>query len=746
MNDHDIAAFGLSPPSFWRQWLSLALAALLLLLALGYERYESRQQTEWHEIARLQTLARVTDSNLALHLTAIDKLLLYVRETQISRGVRSRGVPSIVPNIDELRFFVETTPGARSIAIIDDKGTVLASNRAEFIEKNFADRPYFRAVSAARDPNALIISEPYLTALNAWGVQLVRPILSSTGEFIGAVTVTLDPEFFKSMLSSVLYADDLRCLLIHQDGVVFQAVGDFTAKIGSSLAQPGSLLAAHFASGQSESSLIQNSYSTGDKRMGVLRNVAIEGTGKYFIISFTRNLDAVFAVWRRESFLFGLGFLLVLFSSIAWLVIYQRQHTASYNNKLALLRERAAAEVSKQQASREIEELYNTAPCGYHSLDANGIIQRINQTELDWLGLKREDVEGKLNFTELLDDEGVEAFRDNYPIFMETGVLKDLEFNLRRHDGSLFTVLVTATAVLGEDGNYLGSRTTLTDITERKAVETELERHRNYLEALVNERTYALAEAKERAESANRAKSLFLGNMSHEMRTPVHQISGVASLLRNSPLNDKQTRYLDLLNTAVSRLDTVIGGILTLVDLESGSKAIRLVPINPNSIIQEVVAMMSDRATEKALQLEFVQSQLPENLLGDASNIRTIAACYVNNAVTFSKHGNIQVRLTCVREDAGSALVRLEVQDEGIGIAPENRERLFEHFEQADNSSTRAYGGTGVGLAIVKKLAGLMGGDAGCESTQGLGSTFWATFVVAKGISQPESAHELHDD
>lgn len=746
MNDSTKAVLELPPPSFRAKWLMLVFSAILLLALLGFERYESYKNTKNHEMARLQTLARVIDANLILHLTAIDRLLLNVRDKQVLTGVNSAGRFFKTPDTDELRFFVETTPGTRTLAITDNKGNFLASNRTELIGKNFAGRPYFQTVQKVRDANTLIVSEPFMTALNVWGLQMARPILSATGEFLGSVVVTLDPEFFKSMLSSVLYAEDLRCLLLHQDGIVFQAVGDFQGKLGINLNRPGSLLASHLAGGRDESLLIQTSYSTHDKRLAVLRNVRLEGMDKQFVITFSRNFDQVFSTWNRETLLGGAGFLFLLLSSAAWLLMYQRQQIAMHRNQQELLQERAAAEEAKQQASREIEELYNHAPCGYHTLDADGTVQRINQTELDWLGLKREDVEGRLKFTELLDEDGGADFRKNYPIFMETGFIKDLEFNLRRPDGSAFAVLVSATAFRAKDGSYVGSRMTLTDITERKVAEAELERHKHHLEALVDERTYALAEAKAHAESANRAKSLFLGNMSHEMRTPVHQISGVLGLLQHSELTDKQKHYLSLQETAVNRLNTVIGGILTLVDLESGSKEVKLSPINPNRIIQDVVAMLRDRATAKGLQIDFVGSHFPEQILGDESNIQMIAACYCNNAITFSERGNIQVRLKRLSEDAGSILVRLEIQDEGIGIAPENHERLFQYFEQADNSHTRKYGGTGVGLAIVRKLACLMGGDAGCDSTLGVGSIFWATFVLVKGIRDSTAVFGGQDD
>lgn len=305
------------------------------------------------------------------------------------------------------------------------------------------------------------------------------------------------------------------------------------------------------------------------------------------------------------------------------------------------------------------------------------------------------------------------------------------KFAMMAHFGKLFAYSFLHTIQM---------RVAAEDSRARTTAEAELLRHQLELESLVEQRTTQLQQAKERAETANRAKSLFLGNMSHELCTPVHQISGIAGLLRQSAQTDKHSKLWDLHDAATNRLNTIIGGILTLVDLESGSREVKIAPANPQAIIQNVIALLADRATQKGLQLELVESRLPEHLRGDAENIQTIAACYCNNAITFSERGNIQVRLQCIKEDAGSAMIRLEVKDEGIGIAPENIERLFDYFEQVDNSLTRKYGGTGVGLAIVRKLARLMGGEAGCESTLGVGSTFWASFVMAKGVGETETA------
>lgn len=298
----------------------------------------------------------------------------------------------------------------------------------------------------------------------------------------------------------------------------------------------------------------------------------------------------------------------------------------------------------------------------------------------------------------------------------------DVEKRILRKQGDTIWVHVFAHAVRNEQGQIKFSSAVVEDITQRRAL------------------MRALEDAREQADAANRAKTLFLGNMSHEMRTPLHHIAGVASLFRKDPLTDKQSRRLAMLEAGVKRLDTVIGGILTLVDLESRSTSIRLKMLDVPQLIGSVAAAALERAQPKGLQVSHHIGPLPEPLMGDPAHITTILACFCNNAITFSETGTIRIRVVCLREDAGSALVRFEVQDEGIGVAREHVERLFEHFEQMDNSNTRRYGGTGVGLAIVRQLARMMGGEAGCDSVQGEGSTFWASVMLVKTVAPGSQA------
>lgn len=184
---------------------------------------------------------------------------------------------------------------------------------------------------------------------------------------------------------------------------------------------------------------------------------------------------------------------------------------------------------------------------------------------------------------------------------------------------------------------------------------------------------------------------------------------------------------------AIKRMDNVIGGILSLVDLESKLTKVQAEPIDVVSLVTNSLGVLKESAERKGLQLTLNILPLPQHLRGDEQHLKTILMCFANNAITYTETGKVHVTVSCDTEESDSALLRIQVEDEGLGIAPEHISRLFEIFEQVDNSNTRRFGGTGVGLAIVKKLAKLMGGDAGCHSELGKGSTFWATVRLPKG-------------
>ena len=282
---------------------------------------------------------------------------------------------------------------------------------------------------------------------------------------------------------------------------------------------------------------------------------------------------------------------------------------------------------------------------------------------------------------------------------------------------------------------------------EKKRISEELDRHRHRLQELVDQKTREITVLNDeltrraaQAESATRAKSAFLANMGHEIRTPMNAILGMASLLKHDGATPEQKGRIDQIDRAAKFLLGIINGILDLSKIEAGKVVLENEEVEVDRIGEDVCAMLLEPATAKGLALHAEFAPLPYRLKGDAVRLQQALLNYVSNAVKFTEHGSIAVRVRAIEEAEHSVLLRFEVQDSGIGIAPDALPRLFSAFEQADSSTTRRYGGSGLGLAITKRLAQLMGGDAGATSTPGAGSLFWFTARLGKIDQERERA------
>ena len=272
------------------------------------------------------------------------------------------------------------------------------------------------------------------------------------------------------------------------------------------------------------------------------------------------------------------------------------------------------------------------------------------------------------------------------------------------------------------------------DISERKKAEAEIIRLNADLEDRVRRRTAdleqanrSLSQAKFAAEAASLAKSTFVANMSHEIRTPMNAIIGLSHLLRAAGASPEQALRLDKIDSAGRHLLAIINDILDLSKIEAGRMQLESTDFHLSTILDNVASIIGESARSKGLAITVDADSVPLWLRGDPTRLRQALLNYAGNAVKFTSRGAIALRARLLSDMDGELLVRFEVEDSGIGIAPEQVARLFQAFEQADSSITRKYGGTGLGLTITRRLAQLMGGDAGVDSVPGVGSTFWFT-------------------
>jgi len=359
----------------------------------------------------------------------------------------------------------------------------------------------------------------------------------------------------------------------------------------------------------------------------------------------------------------------------------------------------------------------------YWRVDEKGRIVEVNEAICQMHGYSEEEIlQMSISDFELI--ESAEDTHKHIETIMREG--RDaFESQHRCRDGRIIDLEISASLASDAPGNVDAFHR---DITERKHAEAELIQHRDHLEELVAARTSELAQSRDAAEAGNRAKTIFLANMSHELRTPMNGVMGMIDLVLMRATDPKQIDWLNKSKGAAQRMVNVITDIIDFSKAEAERLPLEEKNFSLRQLVDDTLAMQGITVAAKGLNLtrEFPVT-MPDQLSGDVFRLRQILLNFLGNACKFSEQGTIAVRVSAVCQDGDSVLVRIEVEDQGIGISPEQQAVLFQAFTQADGSMTRKYGGSGLGLIISKRLANLMGGDVGVVSHEGRGSTFWAT-------------------
>ncbi|GET24759.1 PAS domain-containing hybrid sensor histidine kinase/response regulator [Prolixibacter sp. NT017] len=377
--------------------------------------------------------------------------------------------------------------------------------------------------------------------------------------------------------------------------------------------------------------------------------------------------------------------------------------------------------------------LMDSVPDGIYFKDAESRFTRINKAMGQLLGIENADEAiGKTKSDFFREKEIQEIILDEKELLQTGKPIINKPEKLTLADGTIRWMSATKMPVRDVEGNIIG----LVGISRDNTIEVEAKKH--------------LEIAKNKAEEANRAKSLFLANMSHEIRTPMNGVIGMADILRKTKLNEEQTEYLDVITKSGNNLVAIINDILDFSKIESGRMELESTPINIRKIVEDVADVLIIKSNNKGIDLvTYIDASIPDMVLGDPVRLRQVLINLANNAIKFTKSGEVFISAELQKVNS-EVEVLFKVKDTGIGIPKEAQEKLFDSFTQVDSSTTRKYGGTGLGLAISKRLSEQMGGEIGLESEVNQGSVFWFTAKFKKAsaevaIDQPKEVIELEN-
>lgn len=692
------------------QWLALLSAVAVLAAGLAYNYVDNVARARVQETDRLASLAQVIANNIEADLDATNNALAAIADRRLIRDAAEVHEAASTPRLAAL---VAAMPGVRALTVLDGNGVIKASSRPDLTGQDFGRRPYFTMARSHPDPLTLYVSAPFLSIQNDLVITLTRIRRDAAGVFDGVVVATLDPEYFIARLRSASYAPDVWAYVVHGSGVQLLNYPNKPHTDGSQLDRPGSLFRLHRDSGDAATVQQGRIVTTGEQRMMALRTVAPSALhmDQSIVIGLSRDAQAIMAPARQQQGIYAWSLAALALLGAASLALAQRRRrevTALQAQQLRERQEHAAAAGSELRFRTLIED----APLAIAIL-RHGRFIYTNPRYRALHGYAEHDTLDGLPWRAMIAAASRQVLAEQERL-IEIDTPQDQNFEALGlgKEGRLVPVLKVTTRVMLADGP--ATLVFTQDISAQKRAEE------------------AMMQARDAAEAASRGKAEFLANMSHEIRSPLNAILGLAYLLERLRLESDALGMVAKIRAAGQSLLGIINDILDVSKIEAGHMSVEQAPFQLQEVLDHVAGAMGVAASAKGIEL-LIAPPPPgvAGLSGDALRLQQVLLNLVSNAVKFTAAGQVALDIAQAGGDGEAVRLCFCVRDTGIGIDPALHAEIFSPFTQADTSTTRRFGGTGLGLTICRQLVRLMGGELALDSAPGQGSSFSFTLPFA---------------
>jgi PAS domain S-box-containing protein len=562
------------------------------------------------------------------------------------------------------------------VYLIDAEGILHYNSDSSLAGIDVTDRDYYRSLRDKPGQGLVASERLHLRTTGQPTIMLARAVIGQDGGFLGAVGITLNLGYFAELLAKVdLGPRGFLAISRASDGLVLLRRPNTVDQT------PGQMefLSERFISGTTGSLLAIDPVDDVERLISFRKVEAYP----WVVVSGLGSQD-ILADWQNR--LYGV---VAIFAALflAGILLLRR-----------ILRSNRALEDATAQLAR-LSLAVEQNPIGVVMTDLAGTITYVNPAFLQMSGYSLGEIIGQKASRQKSGLTPPETY-DSLWRALAQGNIWHGEFINQRKDGQLRTHFAHISPIRNAEEQIVSYLAIQEDISERKALAKELDRHRHHLHELVEEQTRQLEQAKEAAEAASRSKSTFLANMSHEIRTPMNAILGFTHLLQRNVTEAAHQARLKQISEAAQHLLSVINDILDISKIEAGKVVLELGEFHVHTVFDRVNNLLADKAGEKGLALDCrIAPELSLCLRGDALRLGQILVNFASNAVKFTEHGGITLSAVLLQRKAERLQVRFAVSDTGIGINMADQERLFAAFEQADVSTTGRYGGTGLGLA-----------------------------------------------